>query len=251
MARNKKKPVATVSAPSERANKPAAAAAPSSTTTSAISSVVSSRSTSPHARTKRKAFRFFDLPSELRLRIYEELLFVREPLDLGTVSPVLPLPTRENMLTPCTDPNNYYHIAPRLALFLASRRLHDESHRVFYAQPLRLFPFHGRFFHTKKPLLSRLPPRYRACLHALELRLGPGWSDPPKCQNTRSPTLGLEDCVNLRVLKIFVECDPSEEVFQGFRGKNATEETYKWFCVELLQGLFERVPSLELSLIHI
>lgn len=55
----------------------------------------------------------------------------------------------------------------------------------------------------------------------------------------------MEDCTNLRTLKIFVEIDPSESVFMGFRGKGATEETYKWFCIDLLLGLFERVPSLE------
>jgi hypothetical protein len=140
---------------------------------------------------------------------------------------------------------NYRRILPRLSLFLVSRRMHDEAYPVFYGQPMCLFPYNGRFFHTKKPLLARLPTRYREAVNTMELRLGQGWSAPPKCQTTENPALGLEDCTKLRILKIFVECDPSEDFFAGFRGKNATEDTYKDFCVNLLDGIFEKVPSLE------
>jgi hypothetical protein len=49
----------------------------------------------------------------------------------------------------------------------------------------------------------------------------------------------------LRTLKLFIECDPSDTIFAGFRGNNATEDTYKWFCVDLLRGLLEQVASLE------
>jgi hypothetical protein len=149
-------------------------------------------------------------------------------------------------LTVCyLDPVNYRLLHPRLALFLSSKRMHDEAYPVFYAQPIRLFPTHGRFFHTKQPLLARLHPHYRAVVTTLELRLGPGWSNPPRSQNTCAPSLGLADCTSLRTLKIFVEVDPSDNIFAGFRGKNATEETYKWFCVDLLRGILEHVPSLE------
>lgn len=141
------------------------------------------------------------------------------------------------------DPINYRAVHPRLALFLVSRRMHDEAYRVFYAQPICLFPYHYRFFYAKQPLLGRLPAHYRKVINTVELRLGTGWSAPPKCQNT-DPSLGLADCVNLRTLKIFIECDPSDSIFTGFRGKNATEETYKWFCVGLLRGIQEQVSSL-------
>ncbi|KAK3065757.1 hypothetical protein LTR53_018065 [Teratosphaeriaceae sp. CCFEE 6253] len=192
-----------------------------SAATSAASSTFPSRASSP---TPRQPFRFFDLPPELRLRIYEEALHTSQPLDL--------------------DPNNHRLIHPRLALFLVSHRMHEEAFRVFYSQTLRLFPYHGRFFHTKQPLLARLPPRYRAAVTTLELRLGPGWSAPPRCQKI-TDSLGLRDCTTLRMLKIFVELDPSDSVFQGFRGYGATEDTYRWFCVNLLHGIFEQVPSLE------
>lgn len=124
--------------------------------------------------------------------------------------------------------------------------MHEEAYRVFYGQPLRLFPLHGRFFNTKKPLIARLPTHYRNVINSVELRLGPGFSAPPRCQKTLdNPALGLEDCTNLRTLKIFVQCDPSDSFFSGFRGKNATEETYKFFCLDLIRGIFASVPSLE------
>ncbi|KAI6837940.1 hypothetical protein KC340_g835 [Hortaea werneckii] len=204
--------------------KPASATASAATSAlpSTVTSAATSRSPSPEPR---QPFRFFDLPSELRLRIYEEVLLIHDTLDL--------------------EPSNYRRILPRLALFLVSRRMHEEAYRVFYAQPLRLFPVHGRFFYTKKPLLQRLPPPYRAAVNTIELRLGPGWTKPPRCQDTWREELGLQDCTNLRRVKIMVEIDTSDSIFLGFRGQNANEDTYKFFCLELLRGLLMRVPSLE------
>jgi hypothetical protein len=122
--------------------------------------------------------------------------------------------------------------------------MHAEAYPIFYSQLIRLFPNHGRFFQTKHALLARLPPHYRAAITTLELRLGPGWTTPPPCQNT-GPWLGLPDCTSLRTLKIFIEMDPSDTIFAGFRGKGATEDTYKFFCMDLLRGILEQVPSLE------
>lgn len=90
----------------------------------------------------------------------------------------------------------------------------------------------------------RLPMHYRTCITTLELRLGPGWSAPPKCQNINE-SLGLQDCSSLRTLKIFIELDPSDTIFAGFRGRNATEDTYKHFSTALLVGILEQVPWLE------
>lgn len=179
-------------------------------------------------RAQRSSLRFFDLPAEIRLRIYEFLLV--EPL------------TTVNM-----DPSNYRHIRPRLTCFLVSRRMHEEAYHVFYGsphQPMCLYPIHPRFWLTKKPLLARIGPRYRAAVHTLDLRLGPGWSKPPRCWHT-GPTLGLEDCTSLRKLQIFIEVDPSSDIFNGFRGHGNTKETYKDFCVDILKGIFAQVPSLE------
>jgi hypothetical protein len=154
-----------------------------------------------------------------------------------------PTSPQNHITNPPADPYNFHYIAPRLRLFLTSRQIHSEAYRIFYSQIIRLYPIHGRFFHTKKPLLERLPPLYRSCITTLDMRLGPGWSAPPRNQHVR-PNLGLADCTSLKTLKIFIECDPSERTFDGFRGKNATEETYLRFCLGLLDGILEQCPSL-------
>lgn len=78
----------------------------------------------------------------------------------------------------------------------------------------------------------------------MELRLGPGWSAPPKGQKV-TPSLGLQDCTALRTLKIFIEIDPSDTIFAGFRGVGSTEDTYKYFCIDLFVAILGYVPTLE------
>ena len=46
----------------------------------------------------------------------------------------------------------------------------------------------------------------------------------------------------MRIVKVLVECDPSHDIFRGFRiGKDC----YTEFSVELLEGIVERLPALE------
>ncbi|KAI4676312.1 uncharacterized protein J4E88_007226 [Alternaria novae-zelandiae] len=172
---------------------------------------------------KRQPFRFFDLPSELRLRIYEELLVFPKTIDL--------------------DPTNYRTVAPALRLFLVDHRMHDEASRVFYGRnTFRVFPIHGRYINRKHPLLAWLPRKYRALLTRLELRLGPGFTKPPKCWVVDS-RLGLAAVKKVYKLKIFVEIDPaSNEVFEGWRVGN---NFYTEYCVGLLRGLLAQVPSID------
>jgi hypothetical protein len=54
--------------------------------------------------------------------------------------------------------------------------------------------------------------------------------------------LGLNDCRSVRVLKIFVECDPSDAAFAGFR---KSESFYADFCAELLDAVLQRIPTIK------
>ncbi|KAL6706933.1 hypothetical protein ACN47E_004883 [Coniothyrium glycines] len=173
------------------------------------------------AQQSTQPFRFFDLPGELRLRVYEHLLLFPNTIDL--------------------DPTNYRHVAPQLRMLLVSHRMHEEASRIFYGlNTFRVFPIHGRYINRKHPLLAWLPRRYRAHITSLELRLGPGFTKPPKCWVVDS-RLGLAAAKKLHKLKIFVELDPaSNEVFEGFRvGQNF----YTEYCVSLLRGLLAQLPT--------
>ena len=171
---------------------------------------------------ERQPFRFFDLPSELRLRVYEFLLTFPKTIDL--------------------DPTNYRIIAPQLRLFLVDHRMHEEASRVFYGRnTFRVFPIHGRYINRKHPLLAWLPRKYRAHITRLELRLGPGFNRPPKGWVVDS-RLGLAAATKVHRLKIFVELDPAaNEIFEGFR---LGQDFYTEYCVSLLRGLLAQAPSI-------
>jgi hypothetical protein len=145
--------------------------------------------TDSEAKAKRPTFPFLSLPSELRNKIYS-LVFVSAPAVIDL------------------DPSTFslLHRQRILALFSVSRQVHREAtHHFFSTHTFRLFPtYPGRYFKTKRPLLARLPAHYRASISNLELRLGPGWNAPPRGWVVND-ALGLKDCMNVRVLKIFVE----------------------------------------------
>ncbi|KAK3936218.1 hypothetical protein QBC46DRAFT_345826 [Diplogelasinospora grovesii] len=172
----------------------------------------------------RKPFRFMDLPSELRVKIYGYYF-----ADTGRVIDL--------------DPDNYKRIHKRLAILRTCRTIYSEASFVFYSTPtFRLFPTHpGRFFKTKKPLLARLSSRQRGWITSLELRLGPGWNKPPRGWMV-NPALGLADCINVRKLTVFVECDPSDGVFNGFR---KADGFYEGFSKNLLSDVLNGMPWID------
>lgn len=175
------------------------------------------------SRKARAPFTFLELPSELRTKIYSYIF--------GKVPRVLDL-----------DPDNFRNVHRTIMpLFLVNKQIHNEaSHHFYSTHAFRVFPCHpGRFFKTKKPLLARLSPRCRASLSSLELRLGPGWSAPPRGWIVND-ALGLKDCVNVRVLHVFVEVDPSHAIFKGFR---KADGFYEGFSKRLLTGILDEVPS--------
>ncbi|EKD18160.1 hypothetical protein MBM_03932 [Drepanopeziza brunnea f. sp. 'multigermtubi' MB_m1] len=176
--------------------------------------------------TKTKPFPFARLPSELRNKIYS-LVFacVPDAIDL--------------------DPSLFklFHRMQIFALFRVSRQIYLESvHNFFSTHTFRIFPtYPGKYFKTKKPLLARLPARARESLTSLQLRVGPGWNNPPQGWVVNEQ-LGLRDCTNVRVLKVFVECDPSDAIFAGFR---KSEGFYERFCKNLLEAVLRDVPSIQ------
>lgn len=185
-----------------------------------LSHALADMSIAPQPKT-RQPFRFFDLPSELRLRILTLALVTDQIVDLS--------------------PINYGAARHRMNIFLASHRFHDEAYPVFYGgHTFRIFPTNGRFFgHRVRPLVARLPTRYRAALVSLELRLGPGWSNPPRSWRV-DDRLGLEEMEAVRTVKVFVECDPSHDIFNGFR---IDRDFFTGFSGGLLEDVLQRLPS--------
>ncbi|KAF6843699.1 3 exoribonuclease family protein [Colletotrichum musicola] len=176
------------------------------------------------ARRNAKPFPFMSLPSELRLRVYDYYFEgTGDVLDL--------------------DPDNYKKLHKKLGIQRTCRTIYTEvSHYFYSSRVFRIFPTHpGRFFKTKKPLLARLKPNQRSHLTSLELRLGPGWSKPPRGWVV-NPALGLHECVNVRRLVVLVECDPSDGIFNGFR---RSDGFYEGFCRSLLTEVLSEMPWLD------
>lgn len=173
-------------------------------------------------------FRFFDLPSEIRLRIYSFALFIPQRKGrltnggVGASSKNMPLPP----------------LSRRISLYLVSRQMHNEaSHLVYSSQTFRLFPIQD---FSLAPTVREIPPRYRSSVSAIELILGSSWTAPPRSWRV-TKGLGLQDMTRVRTLKVFIQCDPSHPMFEGFR---ISKEFYTEFAGELLRKIFSRLPSL-------
>ena len=171
-----------------------------------------------------KPFPFLRLPSELRAEIYKYYFAeTNQVIDL--------------------DPENRYRVHKKLGILRVCRTMYMEATSVFYSiHCFRIFPtYPRRFFRTSKPLLARFTPHQRALITILELRLGPGWSQPPRGWVVNQ-ALGLTDCQNVKTLVVFVECDPSDDVFNGFR---KFDGFYEEFSHNLLRDILQEIPPLE------
>lgn len=178
----------------------------------------------PRRRVPSKPFPFLSLPSELRIKVYEHYFGPADDvLDLG--------------------PDNYKRTHKLLGLMRVCKQIHMEATHLFYStRSFRIFPtYPGRYFKSKKPLLARLKPRQRACLTSLQLRLGPGWNAPPRGWVVNE-ALGLQECINVHRLYVYVECDPSDGFFKGFR---RSDGFYEGFSRMLLAGIINVLPCLQ------
>ncbi|KAF5704375.1 hypothetical protein FMUND_12563 [Fusarium mundagurra] len=176
----------------------------------------------PKRRVPKTPFHFLSLPAEVRIQIYTYFFDdVDKILDLG--------------------PQNYKRVHKKLGLMRVCRQVHDEATFAFYStRTFRLFPtYPGKYFKSKKPLLARLKPQQRRYITSLQLRLGPGWGAPPKGWVV-NPALGLSDCVDVGRLSVFVECDPNDKFYEGFR---RGEGFYEGFCQNLLADVLADLPS--------
>lgn len=171
------------------------------------------------AQKRRQPFPFFRLPYELRWKVLLSVMRYNDVVDLNV------------------------NAVRRLGMFPVSRQWYQECCQAFYGGNIfRLLPLDGPLKKKRtKPLIQHFTPENRKRVTRLELRLGPHWSDPPRCWQI-SDQVGLEDLSSVRRLDVFVQCDPEHPSFVGFR---QTKKFYTDYCGELLEEIFGRIPKLE------
>lgn len=172
---------------------------------------------------KPQPFRLMALPVELRLMIFGYYF-----ADIGPVVDI--------------EHGNYWSIHRKLALLRVCRRIWYEASDTFYrSKVFRIFPIDGRQSRAKKGLLAKVKPQCRAEMRTLELRTGPGWTKPFRSWVVND-LLGLADCFNVRRLHVYIEIDPSNKIFAGYR---KAPGFYEKFCQDLLDEILKGLPSVE------
>jgi len=163
-------------------------------------------------------FPFFELPAEIRNRIYRLVLFSKKP----------GYRLIDGRLRPC-----------RTAIMAANKRTHQEAAYMLYSTTsFRIFPLQD---FTPAPVIQELRPMYRAMVTKVEVTLGSSWTSPPKSWRvSKLLARRLSRLSVVQTLKVFVELDPSLPMFEKYR---VSYDFYTDFCGELLRDVLVCMPQ--------
>ena len=162
-------------------------------------------------------FPFFDLPAEIRNRIYRLVLFSKPGFRLI-----------DGRLRPC-----------RTAIMATSKQAHQEAAYVLYStMSFRIFPLQD---FTPAPVIQELRPMYRAMVTKVEVTLGSSWTSPPKSWRvSKLLARRLSKLSAVQTLRVFVELDPSLPMFEKYR---VSFDFYTDFCGNLLRDVLVCMPQ--------
>jgi hypothetical protein len=174
-------------------------------------------------------FPFLSLPTELRYKIINLILF-------NDADPLNPQRT--------TTDDAFQELLPScktISLLLANRAIHAEASHILYSSTtFRLFALQD---FLSLPTPPDLAPHYRSHITRLSLILGSSWTAPPKHWRVGK---GLARCLSrlklVRVLRVFVQLDPSIPMFEKHRVSFAF---YTDFCGALLADVLKAMPWVE------
>ncbi|KIW99811.1 uncharacterized protein Z518_10739 [Rhinocladiella mackenziei CBS 650.93] len=165
----------------------------------------------------RDPFPFFELPAEIRNRIYRLVLF-----------------------SPTGSQGADGKPKPRTAILTTSKRMHQEVSYILYSSSsFRIFPLQD---FESAPVVQDLPLRYRSMVTKLEMVVGSDWTRPPKTWRvSRLLAKRLGKLSAVRTLKIFVTLDPSQPIFEPYW---VSFDFYTDFCGNLLRDVLSSMPHL-------
>lgn len=180
----------------------------------------------------RRQCKFFDLPSELRVKIYAMVLLA--PRQKRVVRRIKNRDQQGQPTQPTTRASRR-----RTNILLVSRRFHDDATQYLYsAYTFRIFHMQEDF--SRLPTVADIPLKYKKSVKAIRLVLGSSWTRIPASWVVNEE-LGLNQMDLVHTLEVFVLCDPSHPTFEGFR---VSKDYYTLFAGRLLREILDDLPKL-------
>lgn len=169
-----------------------------------------------------QTFPFFDLPPELRVKIYSLVLF--DP--------------KQKRLRRREQQSQFFPLQ-RIHILIVCKRFHTEAaHCLYSSLAFRIFPLQD---YSRIPAVIDIPSlQYKRSIRSLQIALGSSWTHPPRSWKV-DEKLGLHHMDRVHTLEIFVQCDPSHPVFEGFR---VSKGFYTGYAGALLKEVLGVLPSL-------